>query len=76
MAGKISHPITLTKLTVVFQMHCHIGWHVAEGLALQFVERESEIAALVDAAELESTCKAWDDFNSERFHIEQDDSGV
>jgi hypothetical protein len=63
MAGKISNPITLTKLT-------------AEGLALQFVERESEIAALVDAAELESTCKAWDDFNSERFHIEQDDSGV
>lgn len=57
-------------------MHCHIGWHVAEGLALQFVERESEIPAFVDAAELESTCKAWKDFNTESFHIEQDDSGV
>ncbi|KAJ4992510.1 Laccase-2-like protein 4 [Stagonosporopsis vannaccii] len=57
-------------------MHCHIGWHVAEGLALQFVEREKEIPALVDMAELESTCRAWDDFNSEKFHIEQDDSGV
>lgn len=57
-------------------MHCHIGWHVAEGLALQFVERESEIPALIDTAELESTCGAWEDFNSDKFHIEQDDSGV
>ncbi|UPX09868.1 uncharacterized protein EKO05_0000548 [Ascochyta rabiei] len=50
--------------------------HVAEGLALQFVEREGEICALFDTAALESTCKLWEDFNVEKFHIEQDDSGV
>lgn len=77
MAGKKQNlRLTRSKLTDPSKMHCHIGWHVAEGLALQFVERESEIAALVDTAELEQTCKAWDDFNAQKFSIEQDDSGV
>ena len=57
-------------------MHCHIGWHVAEGLAVQFVERQSEIAALVNVTEVESTCAAWKSFNTNTLDIEQDDSGV
>ncbi|KAF9701563.1 hypothetical protein EKO04_000440 [Ascochyta lentis] len=57
-------------------MHCHIGWHVAEGLAVQFVERQSEISALLDTAEIKSTCAAWDKFNTSTLNIEQDDSGV
>ncbi|KAJ4316068.1 hypothetical protein N0V94_005626 [Neodidymelliopsis sp. IMI 364377] len=59
-----------------YLMHCHIGWHVAEGLAVQFVERESEIAALVDTDALKSTCEAWDNFNAKTLNITQDDSGV
>lgn len=57
-------------------MHCHIGWHVAEGLAVQFVERQSEIAALINATEIESTCATWKEFNTNTLDIDQDDSGV
>ncbi|CZR67928.1 related to laccase precursor [Phialocephala subalpina] len=41
-------------------MHCHIGWHTDEGLALQILERKSEIPALIDTDVLNSTCAAWD----------------
>lgn len=57
-------------------MHCHIGWHVAEGLAVQFVERQSEIAALLNTTEIKSTCAVWDSFNSNTLKITEDDSGV
>jgi FtsP/CotA-like multicopper oxidase with cupredoxin domain len=43
-------------------MHCHIGWHTSEGLALQLVERADEIAALIDYNVLNSTCAAWDSY--------------
>ncbi|KAF2819688.1 hypothetical protein CC86DRAFT_471787 [Ophiobolus disseminans] len=67
----------LTDNPGAWLMHCHIGWHVAEGLALQFVERQTEITALLDVKELQETCKAWEDFQSEKStYIEQDDSGV
>ncbi|KAH7390703.1 Cupredoxin [Pyrenochaeta sp. MPI-SDFR-AT-0127] len=67
----------LTDNPGAWLMHCHIGWHVAEGLALQFVERESEIPALLDVDELQQTCQAWEDFQAvELAFIEQDDSGV
>lgn len=55
--------------------HCHIGWHTAEGLALQFIERQSEITALIDGDVLNDTCSAWTTWtNSE--DVVQDDSGV
>jgi hypothetical protein len=63
----------LTDNPGAWLMHCHIGWHVAQGLALQFIERESEIKALLDVNEVESTCKAWDAWKNV---IKQDDSGV
>ncbi|KAF2661805.1 multicopper oxidase [Lophiostoma macrostomum CBS 122681] len=56
-------------------MHCHIGWHTSEGLALQFVERESEIAALVNADTANATCAAWNSWASD-IGIEEEDSGV
>lgn len=56
-------------------MHCHIGWHVNEGLALQFIERYDEIADLVDYKALEKNCKAWDRYDASR-DIVQEDSGV
>lgn len=67
----------LTDNPGAWLMHCHIGWHVAEGLALQFVERESEILAILDKEELEETCKAWEGYKEEgKEFVEQDDSGV
>lgn len=44
-------------------MHCHIAWHVSEGLSLQLVERQSEIfgssGITLDSA-WESTCSNFD----------------
>lgn len=57
-------------------LHCHIGWHTSEGFALQLVERQSEIAALMDYDTLDSTCAAWDTYTTTDAYIEQEDSGV
>lgn len=59
----------------VWLLHCHIGWHTVEGLALQLVERQSEIAALVDADYLAQGCSAWADFTTDTEKI-QDDTGI
>ncbi|CAL3968634.1 unnamed protein product [Diplocarpon coronariae] len=43
-------------------MHCHIAWHVSEGLAVQFLERKQDIpGAMVNGLEqVGENCKAWD----------------
>ncbi|KAI1848598.1 hypothetical protein JX265_011548 [Neoarthrinium moseri] len=56
-------------------MHCHIGWHTSEGFALQFVERQDEINALIDYDSLSDNCNAWETYVGTS-SIEQDDSGV
>jgi Multicopper oxidase len=56
-------------------MHCHIGWHTSEGFALQFVERYSEINAMVDFDTLNSTCAVWDSYQTAAGLVEAD-SGV
>lgn len=56
-------------------MHCHIGWHTSEGFAVQFVERESEIAGITDSDYVEDVCTAWSEYQDE-VSIEQDDSGI
>lgn len=48
----------------VWLMHCHIGWHNAEGFSLQFLERKHEIKNLIDYPLLSKTCAAWDDYAS------------
>lgn len=59
----------------VWLMHCHIGWHTAEGFAVQFVERSDEIAGLVDSAALEDTCSAWTTYAAAEGTV-QEDSGI
>ncbi|OAA52124.1 laccase Lcc4 [Cordyceps fumosorosea ARSEF 2679] len=59
----------------VWLMHCHIGYHVEMGFALQFVERAAEIPGIVDGDALEEGCAAWTQFQREN-GIVQDDSGV
>ncbi|OQE02710.1 hypothetical protein PENVUL_c039G03849 [Penicillium vulpinum] len=58
-------------------MHCHIAWHASQSLALQFVEHQSEIPALVDSvsADFESTCAKWETYYKSSLH-KQDDSGI
>ncbi|KAF2495700.1 laccase Lcc4 [Lophium mytilinum] len=65
----------LTDNPGVWLMHCHIGWHTSEGLALQFVERSTEISALVDYDTLNSTCATWEAYTAVS-GVEEEDSGV
>ncbi|KAK6209439.1 hypothetical protein LQW54_006292 [Pestalotiopsis sp. IQ-011] len=61
-------------------LHCHIDWHASQGLALQLVERASEIPALIEAdvESMTKTSQTWDTFYSspEQADDEQDDSGI
>ncbi|RWA08985.1 hypothetical protein EKO27_g6120 [Xylaria grammica] len=59
----------------VWLMHCHIAWHTSEGLAVQVLERESELLDLLDGDALNSTCAAWDTYQTSD-EIVQDDSGI
>lgn len=57
-------------------MHCHIGWHTSEGLALQFVEREAEIPGILSSTSvLQSTCATWKKW-AHSIGIKVEDSGV
>jgi hypothetical protein len=57
-------------------MHCHIIWHASQGFALQFIERQSEIAATIQEPDvMNGTCANWASYvATERFG--QDDSGI
>jgi len=41
-------------------MHCHIAWHVSEGLAVQFLERQKDIPKSMNLAKVKENCEAWD----------------
>ncbi|PSN66585.1 laccase Lcc4 [Corynespora cassiicola Philippines] len=56
-------------------MHCHIGWHTSQGLALQFVEREPEIPGLLNSDILTGTCANWETWAALTGRVEED-SGV
>jgi FtsP/CotA-like multicopper oxidase with cupredoxin domain len=56
--------------------HCHIGWHTAEGFALQFVEQYSKIQDLIDYNSLHSNCQSWETYQSGKDAATEDDSGV
>ncbi|KAI3335779.1 putative extracellular dihydrogeodin oxidase/laccase [Ustulina deusta] len=59
----------------IWLMHCHIAWHTSEGLAVQVVERESELVDLIDGDALNATCAAWDTYQSGD-NLVQEDSGI
>ncbi|KAI0601362.1 multicopper oxidase [Biscogniauxia sp. FL1348] len=59
----------------VWLAHCHIGWHTSQGLALQLIERSSEIAATVNEDGINDTCQAWNTYATANA-IVQDDSGI
>ncbi|PQE11037.1 putative Laccase-2 protein [Rutstroemia sp. NJR-2017a BVV2] len=57
-------------------LHCHIAWHASEGLAMQFVETQSQIAiGMSDTNTFEQTCSNWNKYvPNEEFA--EDDSGI
>jgi len=40
-------------------MHCHIAWHVSQGLSVQFLEQVSKIPSAVHLGDLEPNCNNW-----------------
>lgn len=57
-------------------IHCHIAWHVSEGLAMQFVERINEIPGNVGVTQQwADNCDAWQTYQSAVNPL-QDDSGI
>lgn len=56
-------------------MHCHIGWHVSEGFALEVVERESEFGSIIDTGVMNETCSSWETY-ADSSNIVEEDSGV
>ncbi|TGO59519.1 hypothetical protein BELL_1242g00020 [Botrytis elliptica] len=56
-------------------MHCHIAWHTSEGLAVQILERESELVDLLDGDLLNAKCAAWDSY-ALADNVIQPDSGT
>jgi hypothetical protein len=62
----------------IWLLHCHIGWHAAEGLALQFLERKSEIRGLFehdDYSTLRSNCASWSAYEKDE-DVWESDSGI
>lgn len=59
-------------------MHCHIPWHVGQGLSMQFLERKDEIlSAIGDLGDYQKTCDSWQAWwNSDQRVYGMDDSGL
>jgi len=55
-------------------MHCHIAWHIGEGLGVQFLESKSTIK-LPDAA-WHQTCTSWNNYYNGKPLYLKDDSGL
>lgn len=57
-------------------LHCHIAWHASQGLAMQFVESESDIAVSMTNTDIsEDNCSAWTSYAADAV-FPQDDSGI
>ncbi|KAJ5692432.1 hypothetical protein N7462_001855 [Penicillium macrosclerotiorum] len=50
----------------VWLLHCHIGWHLEQGFAVSFMEREAEVRTLLketwsrERSAMGETCRAWE----------------
>ncbi|KAF2720149.1 multicopper oxidase [Polychaeton citri CBS 116435] len=55
-------------------LHCHIAWHISEGLGLQFVESPSQIS-LANKGQYDQVCTDWNAFEPTMPYI-KDDSGL
>ena len=56
-------------------MHCHIAWHVSQGLSVQFLERVQNIPASVPLNAIEPNCGSWTSFYANS-PAKQFDSGL
>ncbi|KAG9688980.1 laccase precursor, partial [Aureobasidium melanogenum] len=55
-------------------MHCHIAWHISEGLGVQFLEAKNQIS-LPDQAQFTQQCQNWKQYAT-HMAFPQIDSGL
>lgn len=55
-------------------MHCHIAWHISEGLGMQFLESSDQIT-LPDKDTYNDQCSSWQSYY-ENAYYKKDDSGL
>jgi FtsP/CotA-like multicopper oxidase with cupredoxin domain len=55
-------------------MHCHIAWHISEGLGVQFLEAKDSIT-MPDQTQFESQCSNWKTYAATMLYP-QIDSGI
>lgn len=63
----------------VWLLHCHISWHVSEGLGASVYVRKNDIVVNTTiAASIEEGCNAWDAYANDpsRFHYGIKGSGL
>ncbi|KLU82876.1 hypothetical protein MAPG_01944, partial [Magnaporthiopsis poae ATCC 64411] len=56
--------------------HCHLAWHVSQGLSVQYLERPGEVAGAMDLGSTQKNCEAWRAFYPQRAAARQQDSGI
>ena len=61
-------------------MHCYIGWHLGDGLVLQFLEVPSQIPTLhtttTSSEDYVDTCSTWNDYYNASPQYNKSDSGL
>jgi hypothetical protein len=55
-------------------MHCHIAWHISEGLGVQFLEAKNSIS-LPDQGQFDQQCQSWSEYST-HMAFPQIDSGL
>jgi hypothetical protein len=65
----------LTDNPGAWLFHCHIAWHVAQGLSVQFLERVSSIPSSMNLNAITPNCNAWDAYYPTD-PFQQSDSGL
>lgn len=56
--------------------HCHIAWHVASGLSVQYLERVADIPAAFNLNTITPNCNAWNSYFPSGDPNPQADSGL
>jgi hypothetical protein len=57
-------------------MHCHIAWHVSQGLSVDFLEQSSKISKVMDLNALKANCANWNAYFPAHDPFKQYDSGL
>lgn len=59
----------------VWPFHCHIAWHVSEGLYVNIIDQPHKFTNPAIASEIEKTCTPWNKW-AETNVVDQIDSGL